>query len=213
MLSVSQTYQRIVKPLIWITALLPLIIMIAGVFQLIDVHLGADPVRAVLHRSGKTAINLLLITLAITPLRQLTGWSHVLRVRRLLGLFTFFYAFLHFFIYLSLDLRFSLSALLGDLSKRPYITVGFSALVILASLAATSTQAMMRRLGRRWQSLHRWIYAAGLLAVWHFWWQVKKDISEPLLYVAMLAVLLAWRIWKRRRITSPSAPATVQGKT
>jgi sulfoxide reductase heme-binding subunit YedZ len=127
--------------------------------------------------------------------------------------FTFFYAALHFLIYLSLDLRFDLMGLLKDLGKRPYITVGFAAVLILSALAATSTQKMMRRLGKRWQSLHRWVYGAGLLAVWHFWWQVKKDITEPLLYAAMLAILLGWRIWKRRAATSQSAPATVPERT
>lgn len=212
MLNIVSRYRLIFKPLIWIAALTPLALMIAGVLQFANVHLGADPVREVLHRSGKTAINLLLITLAVTPLRQLLGWPHLLRLRRLLGLFAFFYAALHFFIYVSLDLRFALGALLQDLTKRPYITVGFSGLLILCALAATSTQKMMRRLGRRWQSLHRWVYGAGLLAVWHFWWQVKKDIREPLLYVGILTTLLAWRLWARWRLTSQSAPAKALGR-
>lgn len=213
MLSVTRRYQLIVKPLIWIAALTPLVLMVLGIAGLAGQNLGADPVREVLHQCGKTAINLLLITLAVTPLRQLFGWPQLVRVRRLLGLFTFFYAALHLLIYVSLDLRFDLHALLQDLTKRPYITVGFSALVILSALAATSTQKMMRRLGRRWQSLHRWIYAAGVLAVWHFWWQVKRDIREPLLYVAALALLLGWRLWRRRSATSPSAPATAPERT
>lgn len=213
MLSVTRRYQLVVKPLIWIAALAPLLLMVLGVAGIAGQSLGADPVRAVLHQSGKTAINLLLITLAVTPLRQLLGWTHLLRVRRLLGVFTFFYALLHLTIYLGLDLRFDLAHLLKDLTKRPYITVGFTALVILTALAATSTQKMMRRLGRRWQSLHRWVYAVGILAVWHFWWQVKRDITEPLLYAGMLAILLGWRIWRRRAATSPSVPATAPGRT
>ena len=212
-MNVTQRYQRIVKPLIWIAALAPLVLMIIGILGLAGYSLGADPVREVLHRSGKTAINLLLITLTVTPLRQLTGWSHVLRVRRLLGVFAFFYAALHLLIYVSLDLRFDLMALLKDLTKRPYITVGFVAVLILLALAATSTQKMMRRLGKRWQPLHRWVYAAGLLAVWHFWWQVKKDITEPLIYASILAALLGWRWWRRRGTTSPYAPATAPEKT
>jgi sulfoxide reductase heme-binding subunit YedZ len=213
MMSVTRRYQLFVKPAIWVAALVPMLLMISGISGVGGYHLGANPVREVLHQSGKTAINLLLITLAVSPLRQLTGWTHLLRVRRLLGVFAFFYAALHFMIYLSLDLRFDLMGLLKDLSKRPYITVGFAAVLILTALAATSTQKMMRRLGKRWQSLHRFVYAAGLLAVWHFWWQVKKDITEPLLYAGMLAILLGWRLWKRRATTLRSAPATVPERT
>lgn len=208
MLSVPRRYWLIVKPLIWIAALTPLVLMIMGVAGVGGVSLGADPVREVLHRCGKTALNLLLITLANTPLRKLLGWPQLLRVRRLTGLFAFFYGAVHLLVYLGLDLRFSFAHLLEDLTKRPYITVGFTALMILLALAVTSTQRMMRRLGKRWQSLHRWIYAAALLGVWHFWWQVKRDITEPLIYASILAALLGWRWWRRRSATSQSAPAT-----
>lgn len=213
MLSVTRRYQLIVKPLIWCAALAPLLLMFLGVAGIGGQSLGADPVREVLHRSGKTAINLLFATLAVTPLRQLLGWPHLLRVRRLLGVFAFFYAALHLLVYLGLDLRFDFGHLAQDLTKRPYITVGFSGLLILAALAATSTQAMMRRLGRRWQTLHRWVYAAAVLAAWHFWWQVKRDITEPLLYATVLGLLLGWRLWRRRATTSTSVSATVPERT
>ncbi|MET0293041.1 MAG: protein-methionine-sulfoxide reductase heme-binding subunit MsrQ [Steroidobacteraceae bacterium] len=190
--------------------------MAGGALGLWDASLGADPVREIIHRCGKTALNLLLITLCVTPIRQLTHWNDVQRFRRMLGLFAFFYAVLHFVAYAWLDQRLDWSAIGEDILKRPYITIGLLALLLLVPLAATSTHAMMRRLKRRWQTLHYLIYPIAILGVWHFWWQVKKDIREPLIYAAILAVLLGWRLWRRvlkPRLTSKSAPATVQGRT
>jgi len=159
--------------------------------------LGVDPVRYVLGVFGHSALNLLLITLCVTPLRQLTGNSHLLRLRRMLGLFAFFYACMHFLTYLGPYQGFSWSTIVKDIGKRPYITIGFAALLMLVPLAITSTNKMMRRLGRRWQKLHRLIYVIAAFGVWHYWWQVKKDIREPLLYVAILTLLLGWRLWRR----------------
>lgn len=161
--------------------------------------LGADPVAAVEHRLGLWALRILLATLAITPLRQLTGKPVLLRFRRLLGLYAFFYATLHFTAYLVLDLRGYWAQVLEDIAKRPYITVGFVAWLLLVPLAVTSTQAAMRRLGRNWGRLHKAIYAVGVLAVLHFWWLVKSDIREPALYAVVLAVLLGWRVARRLR--------------
>ena len=159
--------------------------------------LGADPVAEVEHRLGLWALRLLLLTLAITPLRQLTGQPVLLRFRRMLGLYAFAYASLHFAAYLALDLRGYWTQVFEEIAKRPYITVGFAAWLLLVPLAVTSTQGWIRRLGRRWGQLHRLVYAIAILAVLHFWWIVKSDYREPLLYAAVLAVLLGWRLWKR----------------
>lgn len=158
--------------------------------------LGADPVAEVEHCTGLWALRLLLLTLAITPLRQLTGQSVLLRFRRMLGLYAFFYATVHLAAYLGLDLRGYWTQIFEEIVKRPYITVGFLAWLLLVPLAITSTQGWMRRLKRNWGKLHKAIYAIGVLAVLHFWWLVKSDIREPLLYAAILAVLLGWRGWR-----------------
>src|SRR5690606_3919484 len=146
---------------------------------------------------GITALNLLLITLAVTPVRQITGWRNLLRLRLMLGLFAFFYALAHFTVYFTLDQWFDLRAIGADIIKRPYITIGMLALLLLIPLAVTSTNGMMRRLGRRWTTLHRLVYVITALGLWHFWWQVKADIREPLLYASIFAVLMAWRIRAR----------------
>ncbi|MDR7135829.1 sulfoxide reductase heme-binding subunit YedZ [Lysobacter niastensis] len=170
--------------------------------------LGADPVAEIEHRLGLWALRFLMITLAITPLRQLTGQPAFLRYRRMLGLYTFFYATLHFTAYLVLDLRGYWAQIFEEIAKRPYITVGFTAWLLLLPLAITSTQAAIRRLGRHWAQLHRLVYAIGVLAVLHFWWLVKSDIREPALYAGILAVLLGWRLWKRLRAVSARRTAT-----
>lgn len=158
--------------------------------------LGADPVAEIEHRTGLWALRLLLLTLAITPLRQLTGQPVLLRFRRMLGLYAFFYACVHLGVYLGLDLRGYWAQIFEEIVKRPYITVGFLAWLLLIPLAVTSTQGWMRRLKRNWGKLHKAIYAIGVLAVLHFWWLVKSDIREPLLYAAILALLLGWRGWR-----------------
>jgi len=158
--------------------------------------LGADPVAEIEHRTGLWALRLLLLTLAIAPLRQLSGQSVLLRFRRMLGLYAFFYACVHLGVYLGLDLRGYWAQIFEEIVKRPYITVGFLAWLLLIPLAITSTQGWMRRLKRNWGKLHKAIYAIGVLAVLHFWWLVKSDIREPLLYAAILALLLGWRGWR-----------------
>ena len=216
-LSTDQRYRFWFKPALFLACLIPLAWALSGIFGLPVPglpSLGADPVRRVLGIFGHSALNLLLITLSITPLRKLTGNANLLRFRRMLGVFAFTYALLHFLTYIGPFQGFSWSAIVKDLVKRPYITLGFTALLMLLPLAVTSTNAMMRRLKRRWQTLHRLIYPIAILGVWHYWWQVKKDIREPLIYVAILAVLLGWRLWQRRRpATLKSAPPTVQGTT
>jgi sulfoxide reductase heme-binding subunit YedZ len=218
-LNVTAAYRFVVKPLTFAACALPAVLMTLGILAATGaissspMDLGADPVNRLIHACGITALNLLLITLAVTPVRQLTGMNHLIRVRRMLGLFAFFYALMHFTVYLWLDQGLALKAVWADIAKRPYITVGFTALLLLVPLAVTSTNGMIRRLGKRWQKLHRLIYVIALLGLWHFWWQVKKDIREPLLYVGIFAVLMGWRLWHRQRVKAKSAPATVPGRT
>lgn len=159
--------------------------------------LGADPVAEIEHRLGLWALRFLMITLAVTPLRQLTGRTVLLRFRRMLGLYAFAYATLHLLAYLILDLRGYWTQVFEEIVKRPYITVGFLAWLLLVPLAATSTTAAIRWLGRNWGRLHKAIYLIAALAVLHFWWLVKSDIREPLLYAVILAVLLGWRLMRR----------------
>lgn len=159
--------------------------------------LGANPVETITHTTGQWALRLLLATLAITPLRRFAGWSFAAPWRRSLGLLAFGYATLHFATFLALDLGFDLSALGEEVAERPYVTLGFSALLLLTPLAVTSTRGWQRRLGRRWLTLHRLVYAAAALAVLHFVWLVKADLAEPLAYAAVLAGLLAARRLRR----------------
>lgn len=212
-LNTDRRYRLIYKPLVFAACLVPFALLVAGAFGIAGRELGADPVKFVLHWCGKTALNLLLITLLVTPVRLLGGWPNLVRLRRMLGLFAFFYALLHFAIYLGLDLEFDFAGLAKDIAKRPYITIGFAALLLLVPLAATSTNRMMRRLGRRWLVLHRLVYVIAILSVWHYYWQVKRDIREPLIYAAILAVLLGYRVWHRRRLTSKFGSATTPERT
>jgi sulfoxide reductase heme-binding subunit YedZ len=190
------------KTLVHALCLTPLAIL---AWQFWDVYrtgsdaLGADPVAEIEHRLGIWALRFLLIALAVTPLRQLTGQSVLIRFRRMLGLYAFAYATLHLAAYLVLDLRGYWLQIFEEIVKRPYITVGFAAWLLLVPLALTSTTGWIRRLGKRWALLHRLVYAIAVLAVLHFWWLVKSDIREPSLYAAILAVLLGWRLWWRWR--------------
>ena len=170
--------------------------------------LGPDPVAAIEHELGVWALRLLLLTLAVSPLRQLTGQAVLLQFRRMLGLYAFAYASLHLVAYLALDLRGWWTLVFEEIAKRPYITVGFAAWLLLVPLAVTSTRGWMRRLGRRWGQLHRLVYAIAVLAVLHFWWIVKSDYREPLLYAGILAVLLGWRVWRRLRRPVAGPPSS-----
>jgi len=156
--------------------------------------LGADPIATITHRTGDWALRFLLITLSVTPLRRLSGWNVLARFRRMLGLYAFFYASLHFSTYVILDLGGYWAQILDDLVKRPYITVGFLAWLGLLPLAITSTKGMVRRLGRRWIALHRLIYGIAVLGVLHYFWLVKSDLREPLMYGGILAALLILRL-------------------
>ena len=193
---------RLAKTGAHLAALAPLAVL---AWQMWDVAahgsdaLGADPVAAIEHRLGLWAIRFLMLALAITPLRQLTGWNVLVRFRRMLGLYAFAYASLHLSAYLGLDLRGYWTQIFEDIAKRPYITVGFIAWLLLVPLAITSTTGWIKRLGRNWARLHRLVYAVAVLAVLHFWWLVKSDIREPALYAGIAALLLGWRAWRALR--------------
>jgi methionine sulfoxide reductase heme-binding subunit len=192
----AQLIRRVIKPALWILGLAPLVYLLNRI-RLGD--LGFDPIRTVTHFTGRTAIIILFITLTVTPIRRITGWNPLIKVRRLIGNFAFFYATIHFLIYAVFDRELSLAGLGEDIAKRPWITVGFTVFLILLTLAITSPQAMVRKLGKRWQTLHRLIYLAAGLAVLHFTWAQKKDIRLPLIYAAVLAVILASRLVLRPR--------------
>lgn len=185
-----------IKPIVWAGSLTPLGILVYRGFHN---DLTANPIEMVTNWTGFSALTLLTITLAITPIRRLTGWNEVIRLRRLTGLFAFFYVCLHFLIYIVLDQTFSWASIAEDIAKRPYITVGFTAFLLLLPLALTSTRGWIRRLGRRWQKLHRLIYVAGSLGVLHFFWKVKLDTRQPLIFAAILAFLFLVRLVRRPR--------------
>ena len=166
--------------------------------------LGANPIEYITHSTGWWTLSFLTITLCVTPLRRWTGWNWLIKLRRTLGLYAFFYASLHLTTYLWLDQFFDWMEIAKDVVKRPFITVGFSAFVLLLPLAITSTNAMVRRLGgRRWQMLHRLVYIIATLGVTHFWWLVKKDIREPLVFAAILATLALARVAMRKSLPAP----------
>lgn len=189
----------VTKAVVFGLCLLPFLHVVAATFGVAGMSLGANPVEEIIHTMGQWGLRLLLVTLAVTPLRIITGISWPLRLRRMLGLFSFFYILMHFIAYALIDQRLDFAAIYEDIVERPYITLGITALLLMLPLAATSTNRMMKRLGRRWQQLHRLIYAIAILGTWHFYWQVKKDLLEPLVYAAILAVLLGIRVLYRRR--------------
>lgn len=188
----------LVKPVVFAACLLPFASVVWRALALGGSSLGANPIEATQDTFGQWGLRLLVITLAITPLRHWFDAPWLVMLRRMLGLFAFAYVLLHFATWLVLDQGMYWHGILADIAKRPFITIGFAALLLLVPLAVTSTNAMMRRLGRRWKTLHRCIYPICVLAVWHYYWQVKADVREPLVYAAIVAVLLGWRLWKAR---------------
>ena len=200
------------KPLVFLLCLTPALLVLGDAFE-VSGTLGANPVEEILDRLGNWGLRFIMIALAVTPLRRITDWNWLTRFRRMLGLFAFFYTLMHFLVWLILDQGVLWSAILEDLAERPFITVGFAALLTLTALAVTSTNGMRRRLGTAWQKLHYGAYVAGMLGVWHYWWQVKKDIREPLIYAVILAVLLGVRLWYRYRKVLQRRAATSQAET
>ncbi len=204
---------RLVKLFVWLGCLAPAAILVLRAANVAAFSLGANPVEELLNVCGKTGLNLLMITLMVTPVRRATGLNWLLGLRRLLGLFAFFYLATHFLVYLSLDLGFAWGTVLVDIAERPYITVGFTALMLLVPLAVTSTNGWQRRLGRKWVKLHRLVYLIAVLGVVHYWWQVKLDVADPAWYAVLLAILFGARVkhWldirRKRRALVDAKPA------
>jgi len=199
------------KVAVFVSCLVPLGILVREGFT---GGLGANPVEFIEHATGDWTIRFLAITLAITPLRKLLGLPLLIRYRRMVGLFAFFYGCLHFSTYLIFDQMLSLSEMWQDVMKRRYITLGFTGFVLLVPLAVTSTAGWIRRLGgRRWQRLHQAIYVTAVAGVIHYYWLVKSDVRQPLLYAGIIGVLLAWRLfnWMRQR-SHASAPRPLRSK-
>src|SRR5215471_10552443 len=200
------------KALVFCACLAPFVLLVLRAVGIDDLSLGADPAAEVLKTCGMTGLNLLMLTLCVTPIRRSTGINRLVTLRRMLGVFSFCYLALHFATYVALYINFDWNMLVEDIGKRPYITVGFAALVMMAPLAATSTNRFQRKLGRRWVKLHRLVYPIAILAVVHYWWQVKIDVGDPLLYAVLLSVLLGvrvahWRSVERRRRSVDSKAA------
>lgn len=191
------------KAALFVLALLPAVYLAVGIAA--D-DLGANPIEYITHWTGDWALACLVASLSVTPIRRLTGWHQIIRVRRMLGLFAFFYATLHFTTWFLFDHTLDPISMAEDVVKRPYITVGMTAFLLMVPLAATSNAAMIRRLGRRWQVLHRLAYVSAVAGVVHFWWLVKADLTEPKRWAAALALLLGLRGWwmLRARLSSRS---------
>jgi sulfoxide reductase heme-binding subunit YedZ len=200
--NVVQQIRFIWKPLVFLACLIPAALIVGDTLGITGT-LGANPIEELQDRFGNWGLRFILLTLSVTPLRQISGWNWLSRFRRMFGLFAFFYVLLHFLTWLVLDQGFLLAAIVEDIFKRPFITIGFAAFLILIALAATSTAGIRRRLGRRWQKLHNAVYIAAVLGVWHYWWQVKLDASDPAIYAVILAALLVYRLWHRRKSTRP----------
>ena len=189
--------RRLIRPALWLLVIVPAIVLVA---QLLLDQLGAEPIEALEHASGKWTLRFLAGSLAITPLMGLTGWGWLLAQRRFLGLATFFWAIGHLSVYTVLDHFFDWPAIAEDILKRIYITLGKLAFVLMIPLAVTSTKASIRRLGgKRWNQLHRLVYLSAVAGCVHFLWAVKKDLAEPILYAAIFAVLFALRLMLRKR--------------
>lgn len=203
-LTATQWMTRVIKPALFVLCLVPAALLL---WDTATHHLGANPVEKLNHRTGLWTLRLLLITLSVTPFRRLTGWNSVIRLRRMFGLYTFFYASLHFSTWLVFDHFFNLQEIVKDIVKRPYITVGFTAFVMLIPLAVTSTNKWVKRLGSRWSKLHQLVYVIATLGVLHYLWLVKADVRDPVIYGSLLAALLGYRAWVRRAAMIPAVKA------
>ena len=188
--------RKIAKVAVFAIALVPAALLVRG---MIAGDLGVNPAETIQLQTGRWALKFLLISLAVTPVRRLTRWNPIIQYRRMLGLFAFFYATLHFVSYWAFDLTFAFGAMAADVVKRPFITFGFAAFLLLVPLALTSTKGSIRRLGKRWAQLHRLVYVSAILAAVHFAWKVKVFTGDPVIYAAVVAVLLGFRVvwWLR----------------
>lgn len=198
---------KILKPIVFIAALVPLALLVSGALR---GELGANPIETVTHQTGLWTLILLIATLAITPIRRLTGVHWVIQYRRMVGLFAFFYGLLHLMTYVWLDQFFDFHAMLKDIYKRPFITAGFTGFLLMVPLALTSTKWAIRKLGKRWQALHRLVYFSALAGVIHFLWLVKKDIQEPVNYAIVLGLLMTVRVFYWVKKSRKAAVAEVQ---
>ena len=185
-----------IKACVWIVCLIPFLRLLVGA---ITGQLGTNPIELITRSSGTWTLVFLCCTLAVSPVRHITGWVWLAKLRRLLGLFTYFYVCLHLTTWIWFDQWFDLSDMIRDVIKRPFITIGMAAFLLLTPLALTSNKAAMKRLGRRWAVLHRLVYVIAVLGVVHYWWMVKKDLTQPIIYAVVVAGLLGWRVWKRVR--------------
>ena len=183
---------KVVKPVVFVLLLLPALLLVAGLY--FDT-LGANPPEYILHSTGEWALRLVILTLLLSSLKRVFNWYRILQLRRMIGLFTFFYASLHCLSYVWFEQGFSWYDIYNDVWQRPFITVGLTAFLCMIPLAVTSSNRMMRQMGRRWKRLHLLVYPTVILGVVHFWWLVKADITEPLIYAGLTAALFIERVW------------------
>ena len=205
------TTTKVLKSIAFVAALGPAAYLAYGVFA--DA-LGANPIDAITDETGTWTLRFLVLTLLVTPLRRMTGWNALVRYRRMLGLFAFFYGTLHFLTYIGLDQFFDVGVIVKDIAKRPFITVGFTAFVLMVPLALTSTAGWIRRLGgRKWNLLHRLVYVSAVAGVVHYLWLVKADISRPVRYGVIVAILLtarAWWAWSGQRTRTAATSSALR---
>lgn len=194
-------FNNIAKPSVFFLLLIPLLVLIAGFYS---EALGANPVEYIIRSLGEWSLRILLMALMISPLSRLLKWTQLVQLRRVIGLFTFFYASLHFLSYLVFEQSLDIKSMINDIWERPFIAVGFVAFITLLPLAVTSTRSKMRRMGVRWKILHRLVYLAVILCVVHYWWLVKADVSDPTLYASLTAVVLFERVWRWSKHKSKS---------
>ena len=195
-----KTVKYYVKPAVFLLCLMPLLLIIGDLFEITGT-LGANPIENMQDRFGIWGLRFIVIVLMISPLRSITGFTWITQFRRMIGLYAFFYVLMHFLVWLLLEQSLLMSAIIEDIATRPFITIGFIALLILVALASTSTMNIRKKMGKSWVRLHSSIYLASILGVWHFWWQVKKDITEPLIYAIIISILLLYRLRKKYTYT------------
>ena len=191
-----KTVKYYVKPAVFLLCLMPLLLIIGDLFEITGT-LGANPIENMQDRFGIWGLRFIVTVLMISPLRSITGFTWITQFRRMIGLYAFFYVLMHFLVWLLLEQSLLMSAIIEDIATRPFITIGFIALLILLALASTSTMKIRKKMGNSWVRLHSSIYLASILGVWHFWWQVKKDITEPLIYAIIISILLLYRLRKK----------------
>ena len=195
-----KTVKYYVKHAVFLLGLMPLLLVIGDLFEITGT-LGANPIENMQDRFGIWGLRFIVTVLMISPLRSITGFAWITQFRRMIGLYAFFYVLMHFLVWLLLEQNLLMAAIIEDIATRPFITIGFIALLILVALASTSTMNIRKKMGNNWVRLHSSIYLASILGVWHFWWQVKKDITEPLIYAIIISILLLYRLRKKYSYT------------